>query len=269
MKPAYRSTIETLDRISANLPWFTRCAFHLLPPRCHFCAGEGDLRNVDLCTACLERMPWSAALEQRRLLASGVAACSALDYRPPVAESLKRLKFAGDRTAARVLGALLAATVSAVAAEDSITAEDSIAAVQDEARLRMLLPDVLLPIPLHHARQIERGFNQSFLLAREAGRWLRLPVCRGGLLRVRETRPQTQLHATERRQNVAGAFVVLPGLRAELERRGAIRIALIDDVLTTGATLDAAVEALRAAGFHQVQCWSVARATPTKTTRLT
>ena len=165
-----------------------------------------------------------------------------------MAEALKALKFTGDRRAARLLGALLALQMAAQAASN------------DDA-----LPDVLLPVPLHHARHVERGFNQSLLLARHVGCWLQRPVQCGAVLRIKATRPQTSLHALERQQNVAGAFFVLPQLRRELWQRKLRRLAIIDDVLTTGATLDALAGALHEAGIRDLQCWSVARAMPTNT----
>lgn len=232
-----------------RLPWLTQLAFRCLPPRCYFCGRAGDLRRLDLCAACCAALPWTPSAMVPRQLISGVPAFAALDYRAPVAEALKALKFAADRRAARLFGALLALKVSTTAASGAT-----------------MLPDVLLPVPLHHTRLIERGFNQSLLLARHVGSWLGRPVHGGGTLRIRSTRPQTSLHAHERQQNVAGAFFVLPQLRRELRQRKLRRVALIDDVLTTGATLDALAGALREAGVREVQCWSVARAMPTNTT---
>jgi len=102
--------------------------------------------------------------------------------------------------------------------------------------------DVLVPVPLHPARLADRGYNQSALLARELGRRLDLPVVENSLLRVRHTRQQVGLNAEERRRNVTGAFACCD------DRLAGRRVLLIDDVYTTGATLNACGEALMAAG---------------------
>ncbi len=106
--------------------------------------------------------------------------------------------------------------------------------------------DVVVPVPLHPARLADRGYNQSALLARELGRRVGLPVVEESLLRVRHTRQQVGLSAEERRENVAGAFACGD------DRLAGRRVLLIDDVYTTGATLNACGEALADAGAASV-----------------
>lgn len=115
--------------------------------------------------------------------------------------------------------------------------------------------DVLVPVPLHKRRLQERGYNQAALLARELGRLVTLPVVERVLRRERYTRVQVGLSARERRENVAGAFHCLDGAM-----RGC-RVLLIDDVCTTGATLEACAVALRQEGKAKaVWALTVARA---------
>lgn len=114
---------------------------------------------------------------------------------------------------------------------------------------------VLVPIPLARRRLRQRGYNQAAEIARELGRIWRLPVDAGVLDRVRETRTQTELDPQARIENVQGAF-------AAKRPTGAERVILIDDVLTTGATLAAAATALAAAGWGSVGAVSFARAMP-------
>ncbi len=118
------------------------------------------------------------------------------------------------------------------------------------------LIDALVPVPLHPARLAERGFNQAELLAAPCARAWQRPLLAHALLRRRPTRPQTELDAAARRENVAGAFAVA---RPE-EVRGR-RLLLVDDVLTTGATAWAAARALRQGGAAAVGVLVLARVT--------
>ena len=130
-----------------------------------------------------------------------------------------------------------------------MTAEDlAAAAIEDEVFRRHLAGSVLVPVPLHSARRRDRGYNQA---ERIAGRLASLvPGCQAkALLRKQhETVSQTRLGRQERRKNVAGAFVLADGKSVEPARRYVV----IDDVLTTGATLHACAIALRQAGAELV-----------------
>ena len=120
---------------------------------------------------------------------------------------------------------------------------------------RLLEPGVVLvPVPLHPRRLRERGFNQSALLGAALGRRLGLDCEPLALVRRRETPPQAGLSAAARRRNVAGAFAV----RRPARVAGRV-VALVDDVVTTGATARACAAALRAAGAREVRLVSVAR----------
>jgi ComF family protein len=114
----------------------------------------------------------------------------------------------------------------------------------------------VVAVPLSRQRLRERGYNQSWELARRLARALALEARADALFRVRDTGHQLGLHRGERARNLQGAFVVAPRHAAWV--RGA-RIALVDDVLTTGATAHAATRTLRAAGARDVQAWVVAR----------
>ena len=121
---------------------------------------------------------------------------------------------------------------------------------------------LLVPVPLHSSRQRERGFNQAELLARGLARALRLSgrephVETHGLRRTRATLPQTGLSLTARRENVRGVFAV-----THPERVHDCSVALIDDVMTTGATLSACAAVLKKAGAQRVCALTLARATP-------
>ncbi|OPZ58076.1 MAG: DNA utilization protein GntX [Deltaproteobacteria bacterium ADurb.Bin510] len=107
-------------------------------------------------------------------------------------------------------------------------------------------------MPLYWTRQLGRGYNQAALLARELGRLHSIP-CAGLLRRSRPTRPQVGLRRDPRKLNLRGAFEALP------ETAG-LRVLLVDDVITTGTTLNSAAAALKRAGAAEVHCLAVARA---------
>lgn len=241
MQTPIGSTIHTLSHWLSDrgprLPWRARWTFIGLPPRCFFCDDEGDLGPIDLCLSCLEGLPWDTEFDLKS------STYAALTFRDPIDAALKELKYRGDRRVARLLGGLLAA-----------------------AAHHWEMPDVLIPVPLHAERVCSRGFNQSWLLAKHAGDWLDRPVRRNWVSRTRATPSQTGLHAAERRRNVEGAFVVSPYAHEEIESLGVRRVALVDDVVTTGATLNAVRDALLEAGVSSVQRWAVARAMPKNST---
>lgn len=114
--------------------------------------------------------------------------------------------------------------------------------------------DLIVPVPLHVRRLRSRGFNQSLLLAEMVSRRWQLPLERRLLRRVRWTEPQINLAPRERRENVRGAFAV-----ADNERVSGKRIVLVDDVLTTGSTVDECAGALKRAGAAEVMVVTVAR----------
>lgn len=112
--------------------------------------------------------------------------------------------------------------------------------------------DRIIPVPLHRQRERQRGFNQAALLASELSRWSGLPVDAASLQRVKDTPSQTGLTRRQREENVRGAFAVNTKLDTA-------RILLVDDVCTTGATVDACARALKRAGAASVRAATVAR----------
>ena len=112
--------------------------------------------------------------------------------------------------------------------------------------------DVVLPMPLHAKRLAERGFNQALEIARGLARYRGTPIEPRGVLRVKNTPPQTELPYEDRAKNVRGAFL------CELDLSGA-SVAVLDDVMTTGATLNELARVLKRAGARRVENLVIAR----------
>ena len=115
-------------------------------------------------------------------------------------------------------------------------------------------PHLIIPVPLHWRKKVQRGFNQAELLARHVGRYLEVEVVARNLSRVRDTYPQTALGPTQREENVKGAF------EARIPARFSGKtVLLVDDVLTTGLTASECAKVLKRAGAERVYVLTVAR----------
>ena len=176
-----------------------------------------------LCPACQER---TYAFEKARSFAL---------YEGPVVRAILLLKFEQIEP----LGAWFAERLA-----ELVTAEGE-----------TLAADVVVPVPLHRDRQRERGYNQAALLAKPLAKKLRLPHKAVLLTRTRARPDKQVLSLEERWESVRGAFATRPGSQVDN-----LRVLLVDDVLTTGATLDACARVLRDAGAKSVVALTVARA---------
>lgn len=155
---------------------------------------------------------------------------AALVYAPPLDRLLPRFKFHGDLAAGRLLAALMCETAP-----------------------RFPRDAALVPVPLHRRRLRQRGYDQALELAKPLARACARPLRDDLLRRARATAAQSRLHADQRKRNLRNAFSVNAGVALPAS------VVLVDDVMTTGATLHAAAKALRKAGVARVEAWVCAR----------
>ena len=233
----------------SGLPLARHLLTTLLPPYCRLCGATVE-HGPPLCTGCHRYLPWSEqACRQcgRRLNAPAdshlcghcqrdppafTATTAALHYRPPVDHLVQRLKFSGELALAPLLATLLAEKLR---------------------RRRPPMPGLLIPVPLHRTRLRERGFNQVTEITRSLARLLDLTLDRRICRRVRRTGTQSLLPVGSRRGNVRNAFAVTG-------TPGAAHVAIIDDVMTSGHTVNELARVLKRAGVETVEVWVVARA---------
>ena len=115
------------------------------------------------------------------------------------------------------------------------------------------LPDAILPVPLHRRRIWNRGYNQALEIARPIARHFNLPVLSGYVLRTRHTAAQSTLLSRQRKANVRGCFKIARRLPFQ-------RIAIVDDVVTTGSTVQELARMLVSEGVREIYVWCIARA---------
>lgn len=222
-----------LCRASCKSNLCTACQADLPTVRdpCHRCGLRLDLLRSsnqarsnpgNLCGPCIRRPP---PFDQT---------IAALDYVFPVNVLVQRFKFKRSLACGAVLSDRLAETLRAVQSETDAP------------------PECLVPVPLHPLRQFRRVYNQAELIACDLGKALSIPVRPRALRRTRKTRSQPGLTARQRRRNLQGAI----SARKFTEKR----IALVDDVMTTGATVSECARVLKKAGAKHVSVWVAARA---------
>jgi len=229
--------------------WLNIIQNKLLPPRCILCDAPG-FDDLDVCIDCFNDMPRNTSCCYRcgiffetqndapQLCGRCLHHLPSFDethapflYQGSLRYLISQLKFRHDYKNARLLGSLLSQHLASSVER----------------------PECIVPVPLHRNRYQQRGFNQSIEIARHLSRQLSIPLDLSSCIRSRDTDHQTALPAKQRRKNMQQAFLVIKPLAFQY-------VAIVDDVMTTGATAAALAAALKKSGVHRVDVWVCARA---------
>lgn len=219
---------------------------------CLLCGATAEHAGLPLCTGCDDDLPWlggHCAICALPLSAAGLTCGHCLRRAPafqrvetplrygfPVDALITRFKHQANAPLGRLLGQLL---------------ERHLLHAYEDGLPR---PDRLIPVPLSRQRERRRGFNQAQLLAGWLAAPLKLPVDNRILRRTQDTPAQQDLDAATRKRNLRNAFALAPGAAAE-----GLHLALVDDVLTTGATAENIARLLSRAGARRVDVYCLAR----------
>jgi ComF family protein len=228
---ANEATARALGRLGEMNPLHTLLGSVLevlAPDSCAACTGALERRRELFCSSCTAEV----RLGLRTRAVGAVPAWAVAEYRGPVQTAIKRFKFSGHPELARRFGAALA---------QALLTSSALAERDDHALVRQVLSGAcLVPVPLHPLRLAERGYNQAALFAKAIARQLGAVTELRALERSHSTQQQSRLNREQRLENLRGH------LRVRRMPHG--RVVLVDDVLTTGATLRSCAEALESSG---------------------
>ena len=226
--------------------WLKTAQLKIFPASCFICNQAGH-NSLDLCADCLqdltplEQCCSICSIElttQHSICGRCLQNAPGFDrveapyrYQGSTQLLIQQLKFQSKHCCAKIIGTLMA------------------------RHLKPLnkTPDALIAVPLHKKRMIERGFNQSELIAQHLHQQLNIPLLKQHAKRLRNTANQSSLHADERRKNIRNAFSYRNSNKVH-------SVAIIDDVVTTGATANELAKTLKQAGVKKVEIWAFARA---------
>jgi ComF family protein len=214
---------------------FRRDLFRLfVPPLCAVCDGALGARETWVCRNCMTALAADARQMEREVELGGgksLRVLYSLPYTPAVSRLIKDMKYSDRPGLSDVLAPFLALALSSMS----------------------LSQPLLVPVPLHAAKRRERGYNQSRLLSAGVSRLTGIDIAEGALLKVKNSSPQAGLDGARRADNMKKAFTAAGG-----EALAGRHVILVDDVVTTGATLAECAFALRDAGVLEVTGCAVA-----------
>lgn len=219
----------------------------IMTPSCLLCYRTVPPRT-GLCETCLAGLPWQEETCRRcgGPLRGAEVVCgycllsapsfhkvvTAFHYQPPIDRWIIGLKFQAKLHHVRLLSTALTTQLQRFYEED-------------------VWPEAIIPVPLHRWRLFKRGFNQALEIAKPISKTLKIPLITNGVARHRQTQAQSKLPGDERHKNVKKAFRVLTALPTH--------VAIVDDILTTGYTVNELTECLLKSGVQRVDVWCCAR----------
>lgn len=228
--------------------WLNNALTGLFPSTCCICNRRGDSNVIDICQDCLNLLPKlkiNCVLCAKPLETEHAQLCgSCLNQPPHFDQVISAFPYDG----------IIRHLISEFKFQkrlNLLTLLSELFYIYSKDRLNNSA-QAIIPMPLHHTRLKERGFNQSLELARPLAKRYKLPLLKYSLVRCVETAPQTTLRANQRQANVKGAFKLIRPLNYE-------HVILLDDVLTTGSTAHEAANCLKNAGVKRVDVWCLAR----------
>jgi ComF family protein len=240
-QPAWRDRVDKIAGVLTALLW---------PRRCVLCWA--DTKRADLCVGCAQDLPLNRECCRQCAVPLGEGAeltliCGACSRRTPAFDTsfapfryaypldrmIQRLKYARELSMGRVLAHRFAEQLVATRTEP--------------------WPDAIVPVPLGRVRYLARGYNQAIELAQQMRGHITVPLRTDWVERARETSEQAALAREERQKNVRGAF-------AMSQQPDCAHVAILDDVVTTGSTVNEVAKVLRKAGVTRIEVWAIARA---------
>jgi len=225
--------------------WCNIIQYSLLPPNCIFCGRKGEGQK-DLCGHCLQsfaQLPEHCSCCARAIPKN--ALCGHCQKQPPyfnkvyapyphqgeIRYLINQLKFENVFYYSKILGELLA----------------------DFLQTKADYPDTILPVPLHPNRYKQRNYNQSLEIAKVVSKKLNIPIDYKSCIRIKDTAHQINLDPKQRKKNIQNCFKIKTPFQSK-------HIAILDDVITTGATANELAKILKAAGAERVDIWVCSRA---------
>ena len=220
----------------------------LYPPKCVYCGVARPSYFCEPCRTALTRISNPFCQKCGYPLETGVHACRQCQIHPiSYLNTIRSLAFFEGTSLRPAIHQFKYQNLRALAEDFAILLQECYLAHQMDT-------DVIVPVPLYRSRLRERGYNQSALLAKSLSGLIKQPVDTESLVRQRDTKSQMSLNAAERQENVAGAFCCLS------DRLRQQTVLLVDDVCTTGATLNACAQALKQMNVRAVHGLTLARA---------
>ena len=229
--------------------WLNSIQDTIFPPTCIFCGNQG-FNSQDICPACFDELPknttccyrcatpFQTSFDLPQLCGKCLKTPPAFDkttapfhYQHTIRYLITQLKFNHQYKNARLLGYLLA---------QHLQTTDK-------------MPELIIPIPLHQQRFQQRSFNQSLEIAQTVSKHLHIPINHNSCLRHKNTSQQMTLTAKQRQKNIKNAFKIIKPINAQY-------IAILDDVMTTGSTVNEFAKTLKKSGIKQVDIWVCSRA---------